>query len=242
MLDLPLVLWNAVPHHSVIDAAYFPAAGRIFTASAEVIDAVFSLSLSPSFDFGFCSVTLRHRPLPPNQLFFQGQICLWIIKEDQGEHLSNSSYADAQPTTTTAPATLQQPVIARIATEQDPGVQPVDYVGDVDVEVEPVQPGTGPIQVCVNSCDGKCDCDCDCIGPVQRSHFYLVLAFTGGNISVRLMTITKPDHTGRDVVHVGLSPHCSHRLCPHGLRKRLTGSVAQVISCSFLCFCSCSCC
>jgi len=35
MLDLPLVLWNSVPRHSVIDSAYFPHAGRLFTASAE---------------------------------------------------------------------------------------------------------------------------------------------------------------------------------------------------------------
>lgn len=35
MLDLPLVLWNAVPQHSVVDAAFFPSAGRLFTASAE---------------------------------------------------------------------------------------------------------------------------------------------------------------------------------------------------------------
>ena len=35
MLDLPLVLWNGVPKHSVVDAAYFPQAGRLFTASAE---------------------------------------------------------------------------------------------------------------------------------------------------------------------------------------------------------------
>ena len=35
MLDLPLVLWNAVPRHSVVDAAFFPSAGRLFTASAE---------------------------------------------------------------------------------------------------------------------------------------------------------------------------------------------------------------
>lgn len=36
MLDLPLVLWNDVPRHTVVDSVYFPYAGRLFTASSQV--------------------------------------------------------------------------------------------------------------------------------------------------------------------------------------------------------------